>query len=332
MEKTLCSYQGCDPAITQCLAGDNPDYRKCTYYKKALDSPQKGEATNQTNEEEKEDKLSIPWGGNAFGKEDLDLISIRTLPTVIGVVGDADSGKTTFLAGLYCLIRNGFHLECGYRFVGSYTLTGWETIAWYLSWHPGTERGLTFPPHTVQNAGRVPGLLHLSFQNQAGQTKELLFTDAPGEWFKTWRINKNDDQAEGARWVYQHADAFLLLADGERLANQTKKNNIIREVKGLADRLAAEYDSKPIGLIWAKSDKKPPKEAKEKILEHLKEILSEEEWADFEVSIRTKGLQQSILKSIDWLLRTLAKTEEERGKGILHIPIEAPQDLFLSKR
>src|SRR3546814_9648075 len=106
---------------------------------------------------------------------------LSTTPVVlIGVAGVASAGKTTFLATLYCLLKHGYKIG-NYQFSGSLTLTGWENIAWYLSWN--THNDIQFPPHTSSNAGRIPGLLHISLRNEKGEKKEMIFTDAPGEWF-----------------------------------------------------------------------------------------------------------------------------------------------------
>jgi hypothetical protein len=44
-----------------------------------------------------------------------------------------------------------------------------------------------------------------------------MFADAPGEWFQKWAANRDSADGAGARWVAEHADVFLLVADCEAL-------------------------------------------------------------------------------------------------------------------
>jgi len=273
---------------------------------------------------DEEELISIPWTGNSFGLSDLNFLAAGSNPLIIGVTGVADAGKTSFLATLYCLIRNGRKIG-NYQFSGSLTLTGWENIAWYLSWKENNE--IQYPPHTSSNAGRVPGLLHLAIKNQEGLRKDLIFTDAPGEWFNNWTYNKNDENAAGARWIHQNADSFLLFADCETLSSP--KRGIARnQIKLVADRLKENLGARPLGLIWSKSDLNISSEMKLQITNYIQNSHLEN-YQEFQTSVRGKdNFHQSILDSVSWILEVY----ENQKNPEIKVKVSESADLFLSKR
>ena len=313
----FCLVEGCDP------------YTDCANYLKHKQETSKEEDREHNQLETDKYTTMIPWTGNVLGLKNLNFLTMTSTPIIIGVAGMAGSGKTTFLATLYCLIRRG---DCigDFTFSGSLTLTGWENIAWYLSWKKNNE--IEYPPHTSRAAGRVPGLLHLALKDMRGKKIDVIFTDAPGEWFDTWATNKNDENAKGARWIDQVADAFLLFADCEELSDKLKKGVARRKIKGLLDRLTGTKITKPLALIWAKSDKEVKAE-KEQINQFVqKKAMSV--YQDFAVSVVDDTLQDNILKSIAWLLKVLNESLSTRQGNfeLFNINSQKPDDLFLSKR
>ena len=103
-----------------------------------------------------------------------------------------------------------------HTFSGSFTLSGWEAVARSMQWRPGVQP--EFPPHTSTRGTREKGLLHLSFMENSDLLRDYLFADAPGLWFQRWAINEEAPDAQGARWVVQNADVFILTADCAALA------------------------------------------------------------------------------------------------------------------
>src|SRR5260370_18614240 len=174
----------------------------------------------------------------------------RSNATVIGIVGPHNSGKTTLLAAWYLLLGQG-HRVPHRLFAGSYTMNGWESIAHSLRWEGPT--GPTFPLHTSSGSGRSPGLLHAAFRRGEFQSSDFLFADAPGEWFKRWAINREAEDAVGARWVAYHADLFLLIADCEALSGPSK-GNARNALQLMAQRLGAARQRPTVSLVRAKSD------------------------------------------------------------------------------
>lgn len=310
-EETGCNHEGCDILS------------ECKYYKTDL---KKGLETLNQDANESEYYVRIPWTGNTFGLQDLSFLSATSKVLVIGITGVASAGKTTFLATLYCLLRNG-HKIGDYQFSGSLTLNGWENIAWYMSWKQNND--IQFPPHTSSNAGRVPGMLHLSLRNSKGEKKELVFTDAPGEWFDSWTFNQNDANAEGAKWIHENADAFLLFADCDMLSG-VHLGKARKQVRLVADRLKQNLGSRPLGLIWSKSDIDLEEDVKVQITDYIKnsEIAHYDE---FQTSVR-EGIDgvfhQNVCNSISWIFSTLS----EQVNTIPVINQQKPEDMFLSKR
>lgn len=314
-----CSQETCFPHETGCNVEGHEYVEECKWF-----TSEKKEKQNVISQEE--NIINIPWTGNAFGLSDLNFLTVSSNPIVIGVAGVASAGKTTFLATLYCLLRNGGKIG-NYEFAGSLTLTGWENIAWYLSWKDNNE--IQYPPHTSRNAGRVPGLLHLSLRNFDGLKKDVIFTDAPGEWFDSWVYDKNDDSAAGARWIHAHSDAFLLFADSEMLSG-SKRGIARNQIKFVGDRIKENLNKKPFGLIWSKSDEIIPDDIKNQIRDYIQNSPIKNH-REFETSVR-EGVDsifhKNILSSIDWILEAMSCQKNTE----LSIRSQRPNDLFLSKR
>lgn len=315
-----CSQPTCYPDETGCNVEGCGNVKECKFYDQTV-SKDESEGSTPTDE-----SYRIPWTGNSFGLADLNFLTASTKTILIGITGVASAGKTTFLAALYCLVRHGRKIG-DYSFSSSLTLNGWEDIAWYLSWK---ENGsIQFPPHTATNAGRVPGLLHLSLKNSLGEKTDLIFTDAPGEWFDHWRNNVNSENAKGAKWIHDNSDAFLLFADCEMLVG-TKRGQAKLQINSVADRIFENIEARPIGLVWSKSDCEIPTATKEQILEHL-EQNPYAHFSQFTTSVKEgeNGIfHESICESINWIIQKLKSNINSLPQIISLIP----EDMFLSKR
>lgn len=252
--------------------------------------------------EEATDELLLPWSGSAVGLVDLGFVAGRTKPLVVGIVGPQNAGKTTLLAAWYLLIGRGLTGSDQRRFAGSYSLAGWEAVASTLRLHPGKQP--SFPPHTTSRAGRAPGLLHLAFRNTNGEIRGYTFTDAPGEWFHKWAVNRGAVDGEGARWVAEHADLFLLIADREALSGPNM-GSARGSLQLLARRLAAERGGRPVAHVWTKSDVAIAPEMEEAVRDAVLGPMPDAR--EFSVSIvpsahdvSDKG--QGLLELLDWTL------------------------------
>lgn len=201
-----------------------------------------------------EDVHRAHWSGAALGTMDLGSLVPRGRSLLVGVLGSHDAGKTTLLVGTYLACLRGREIAAA-KFAGSRTLGAWEAIAAWLRYEDAA-RAPSFPPHTPRGTARVPGLLHLAMRNGSGDLRDVLLTDAPGEWFTRWSINEQAPEAEGARWVVDHADAFLLVMDCKRLAGK-ERGDARNDARQLIERLAGHVAGRPTFLVWAKSDVAP---------------------------------------------------------------------------
>jgi hypothetical protein len=235
--------------------------------------------TTQPNESAT-DELLLPWSGSALGLTDLSFVAGRAKPFVIGIVGPQNAGKTTLLAAWYLLVGQCQASLKDRMFSGSYSFAGWEAVANALRWSPGQRPG--FPPHTTSRGGRAPGLLHMAFRESGGPTRDYLFADAPGEWFRKWAVNRDAVDGEGARWVSEHADAFLLIADREALSGPNM-GTARGSLQLLAGRLAAERAARPVALVWTKADVPVAPEMEKAVREAVRRSMPDA--VEFSVSI-----------------------------------------------
>jgi len=239
-----CSLANCYVPASACDIGLS--YQECPYWKQVnKTAPEVAAGVEEGNR--------LPWTGNTLGEMDLRFVTGAAQPQVVGIIGAFNAGKTTLLTTLYLLMGRGYK-PSGYSFAGSYTLGGWENLAHHL--RHANDSPPTFPPHTTSNQGRRPGLLHLSLRpddNVNQSLLDVLLTDAPGEWFERWAVDKTNSQAEGARWLAEHANSFALVADSEALSGP-ERGLMRHSLRQLAKRLSVEARGRPIALVWAKSD------------------------------------------------------------------------------
>jgi hypothetical protein len=209
----------------------------------------------------------VPWSGAALGLADLGQLTPRARSIVIGVMGPHDAGKTTLLTGNYLALLQG-HRVASAGFAGSRTLAAWEGLAAWTRFDDAT-RPPTFPPHTPRTAARSPGLLHLALRRDSGEFRDVLLTDAPGEWFSRWSIKETAPDAEGARWTARHADGFLVVTDCSRLAS-LDYGAARQATRSLIERLGNHIAGRPAVFVWTKSDHTPQDRPRAAIREALR--------------------------------------------------------------
>lgn len=196
----------------------------------------------------------VLWSSNALGLMDLANLTPRARTILIGVLGAYDAGKTTLLTANYLQLLRGKTLADA-RFAGSRTLGAWESLAAWTRFDDAARRP-SFPPHTERGTSRVPGILHIALRGPHDEFRDVLLTDAPGEWFTSWAVNEDSPESEGARWICEKADAFLVVADCERLCG-AGRGNTRKDIRQLIDRLGNHVEKRPTALVWAKADHKP---------------------------------------------------------------------------
>jgi len=319
MTKTCKHLQDCNDELVGCIIGSYDDFNECPYKNHTKEI-----SIDCVDEETVEpERYLFPWTSNVFGETDLKIITTHRTPAIIGLIGSSNAGKTSALTALYLLLRKGLSIN-GYSFAGSYTLNGWENLASFLTFKKENE--IEWPPHTSRNAGRVPGLLHLSFINEHLQKEDILFTDAPGEWFSDWAVDENTP-AQGAKWINDFADAFVLFSDCE--AFNESIGDARRELKAISGRMAKYNNNRPLALVWSKSDIK--------VSEELKKVINgriEKEFPIsriFDISVKPNGNDkqlENILNVIEWLLAS----KKDTFRKLARAEVKNANDFFFAIR
>lgn len=234
-EAGKCSMKYCYAPETQCNLGF---VDSCEHF---------NPPTVAATEKEEAEGQRPPWSGLALGLTDLFFVAALGHPHVVGVIGAAGAGKTTLLAAHWIAARRGLG-RFSRSFAGSYSLAGWHQIARHLQWKP---YGNGFPPHTSAADDRSPAMLHITYAGREGIRRNVLYTDAPGEWFARWA--EEPALAPGAQWVAEHADAFVLLADGDALQGDDR-GQARANYQALGLQLHTAAAGRPVIPVLTKAD------------------------------------------------------------------------------
>lgn len=172
-----------------------------------------------------------------LGPEAIATMMAKRYMTVVGILGDPESGKTACLASLYLLVSNA--VLDGWAFGDSHSLMAFEEIArGARHWNEGQ------PPeqmtvHTEMADERRPGFLHLRLRRRAdGRRIDLALPDLPGEWTKTLIRSARSDRLE----FLKSADVVWFVVDGRMLADREKRQGTITRLGQLAGRLHVLVD------------------------------------------------------------------------------------------
>lgn len=316
-----CSHANCHAPEVTCAVGEL-NFERCKHWctSNGEDAPDASKPVTEAA------GIRLPWTGNAFGSSDVSFVAGRSSARVVAVMGAESAGKTSMLAAWYLLIHRG-HRPGSLAFAGSYTLEGWENIAASFRW--SSPRGPAFPAHTSSGTGRHPGMLHLAMKPPGGARQELLFADAPGEWFTRWATNKEAADAQGAQWLSDAADVLLVIADSEALSSPQRGAARSRLLE-LLNRVGAERRGREAALVWTKCDKKVPAAIASAVRAAAVEGLGPHE--EFRVSVRPKspakegespGLGQGLLELFSWVAKVSGQkfAYAEQSEPLLEDPI-----------
>jgi hypothetical protein len=248
--KGSCSLKDCGLHEGLGCEMGHSDFTQCPHFEEKQPQAINAAAPPDIGITNSDDGQRLPWTGRAIGLSDILLVSGRSSCDLIGLVGPHNAGKTAFLTALFAHFSKLGNVD-GYSFAGSYSLSAWAHLKQYTQW-PATN-GPCFPPHTPLSGERVPSLLHLAFRQPASSVRDILFTDAPGEWFSQWIRQQAADQSRGARWIVDNASQFIFFIDRTALAG-TEVGKCRQETIALARLLAENRNGRPVIVVWSKSD------------------------------------------------------------------------------
>jgi Double-GTPase 2 len=284
-----CEKSYCYAPDVEC--DDGLVFRECTHFKA-------DPSTEVTTADTDLQASSFSWTNVALGMHDVAKFATRSRIATVALIGTSNAGKTSFLATLYLLLLNGKTLD-GYKFAGSFTLGGWEILANKMRWL-GHEPP-SFPDHTPRGIARQPGLLHLALRDEKDRLCDVVFADAPGEWFERWAIDRADPQAEGARWLERHADSVLIFLDSEKLSSP-EFCGVTRSLS--LDLLNRSFDSYPdcsIGIVWAKHDTFNQNQANEALKEYIAGKNIERSFNTISAPVAPES--QDVLEAATWSIQ-----------------------------
>lgn len=196
------------------------------------------------------------WSGSALGGDEAGALLWDPRSKLFTIMGGEDRGKTCFLTAFYIQLANGYTAGFPWRFCGSRSLRGFQSLTDTAFKWKGGEEGIA--PRTSQASFRQPSFLHVALKpdthHQAPPT-HMLLTDMPGAWFERWIDSASDGLPDTLEFL-PRSDGFLVILDAPKLLEDRLYQN---DVGYLLDRLIAflrlpTSEPKPIALVLAKYD------------------------------------------------------------------------------
>jgi hypothetical protein len=234
-----CALAECPVAVTgKCLKSHSPVESCPNLAVSPSDEPSPVEALEQ-----KANVNRTVYPGHELGFDQAAEIMAAGYTHMIGVLGEAGTGKTCMLCSLYLLASCG-ELAPEHRFARSLTLRGFESrLRDYRAW-AGPLLPDRITAHTELAHPRVPGFLHLAVRRgpKMPSVHDLLFTDLPGEW--TSSLIKNTRSLERLRFL-RRADALVIAFRADQLGDARTRHSQLQTARVLFQRLR---DSVEIGL------------------------------------------------------------------------------------
>lgn len=238
-----CSKPDCTVGATgTCAEGHNP-LQSCPNYGSGV-SASVTEDDPDTDEYESEPEAAVEVRvalspGETLTAEDVDRFLRWREATMIAVVGDSFSGKTTLGCAIYDRFLKGPF--AGLEFVGSWSLVALERRSHYAR----AESGRTTPetPRTSIHDG--VGYFHFALaENRDGARGRIdfLISDRAGEVYKSAR---GDSTLIPTFVEVIHANRVMLLLDGGRVADPVERAGAMHSVR---QTLRAFLDNGAIGL------------------------------------------------------------------------------------
>jgi hypothetical protein len=195
--------------------------------------------------------------------------------TLVGILGDPNSGKTAALVSLYLLLSHA-KLD-GFSFADCRSVMAFDDISRRArDWNDGA------PPeqmtaHTERADDRTAGFLHLRLLRKDRNEKvDFLLPDLPGEWSQEMVNKERVDRLD----FLKSADVIWLMMDGSQLLKGPTREYAIHRMQLLIQRLAEVLEEKRrIILVLSRLDEgEVPRN-------HLEPLFEEARTRGFDMSV-----------------------------------------------
>lgn len=236
-----CKKTDCQVALTGACADGHSPFESCPYFGErtaaATHVGYDGEIEDSSSGQRHEIKrVSLP-PGEALTSEEVDQFLRWRAANFVCIIGDTNSGKTTFVCALYDrFLRGAF---AGFAFVGSRTLVSLERRSHYAR----VESGRVTPETARTSLQEGLRYFHLAVApvGQPERRSDLLLADRSGEIYASARANTSfvADLAE-----IPQANRVAILLDGRRVTDVVERNGAIQAVRQM---LRALVDNRALG-------------------------------------------------------------------------------------
>jgi Double-GTPase 2 len=228
--------------------------------------------------------------GEALGSPGANRVARQSRATVVVLLGNAGSGKTTVLAALY--ERFGLGPLNGHWFLGSRTLHGFEKRCHRSLCGDGP--GGELDGHTAQDA---PPWLHLrtARQERPQQPFELLLGDFSGEFHS--KPIADGSRAAADFKALRRADHVCITVDGGSMAKPERRQAETRFTLNLAENLLSDpqalADPTAISVVITKWDlvheQDDGRQAIDSLFDQLREIFGSRAVGFIETAARSSS-------------------------------------------
>lgn len=221
--KKICHQQGCKILEGgSCLEGIDVTKDECPHF---YAESQNSDNIEVKNSIQTKSSTSIKlFTGRELSFEEISMITNRYDCTLIAIVGESKSGKTTLIAEYFITLQKQPIKD--FFFAGSRTQIGFEERCFLA-----TDGSKAKKPVTGRTTSKEFSFLHLAIKHQ-DELKEdpthLLFSDIWGERF---REAKGSTTLMKELKILKAADYVLFIIDGEKIATKATRALTIEEAK-----------------------------------------------------------------------------------------------------
>ncbi len=225
--KILCSKPDCEVTASGVCAEGHEPLEACPYYGKEPEDVDDGDVQSEPTDNDDApttgDRIALPTG-QALDVAGVDEFLLWRPISLIAIVGDRDSGKTTLICSIYDRFLKGPFAS--FVFAGSRTLVGLERQSHYSRAESG--RSVADTPRTSISDGLTFFHFAVAPERQPQRRSDLMVSDRAGEVYRQAR-GQTDLIADIIE--IRKAARVVLLLDGTRVADQVERAGAIQNVR-----------------------------------------------------------------------------------------------------